>query len=62
MGLRVGTQHMVVGEDVTKPKLLDPKRVGAHRAYVPADLRLRKYHAYPHGASYTWWAASGRRG
>src|ERR1039457_5156496 len=61
MDLRVGAQDMVVREGVREAKLLDPLRVGAHRAHVSADLRLGEHDAYPHGASYTWWVAGGRR-
>jgi hypothetical protein len=38
----IRSQDVVVGEQMTKPQLLDPLTVGANRARVRADLGLRE--------------------
>ena len=45
---RVGTDHVVVGEQVGVAELLDALGVCAHRADVATEFRLGEHHADAH--------------
>jgi hypothetical protein len=45
---RIGAEHVVVGQDVGKAKLLDPRSVGADGTAIGADLGLREHYADIH--------------
>lgn len=44
----IGTEDVVVGQQVGEAQLLDPLNVGTDRAAVGANLGLREHDAYIH--------------
>ncbi len=50
MNFRVRAEHVVIGQQVGVPQLLDRLSVGTDRARIGADLCLREHHAYVHGS------------
>ena len=61
MGIGVGPEHVVVGQDVGEPEALHLLGVGAHRTCVGSDLGLGEHDTESHSLLSTRWPGRPRR-